>query len=118
MAGGGHHEIEFMDRDDLDKIRDIAEKRGKWPAWKDWPDQMARKSPIRRLAKRLPLGNDYYIALALEQAHDEGGNQTRILDLETDGAASRAESDAGVAKQMTPDEGFDSTDVQPEHAHE
>lgn len=78
---GGHHEIEHMDRDDLDAIEKVATSRGKSPAWKDWQDQMQRKAPIRRLAKRLPLGADYYVALALERAADDGRDQKEVLDV-------------------------------------
>lgn len=86
----GHRELEFMDRAELDKIQRVAEARGKSPAWKDWPEQMARKAPIRRLCKRLPLGADYFVALALEQAADDGRDQKAVLDVECDGAASAA----------------------------
>lgn len=85
---GGQRELEWMDIADLDAIRKIAEARGKSPAWSGWADQMQRKSVLRRLCKRLPLGADYFVALALEQAHDEGREQSAVLDIETDGAAS------------------------------
>lgn len=92
----GHREIEWMGRPDLDKIRAIGERKGS-DAWKEWPDQMARKSPIRRLAKRLPLGSDYYVALALEQATDEDRSQVEVLDIETGGEATRSTDQAGAA---------------------
>lgn len=112
---GGHREIEWMDREDLERIRKIAEARGKSPAWSDWPDQMARKSPIRRLAKRLPLGSDYYVALALEQAHDEDRSQAEVLDIETEGEASRvASSEAAAPKVAEP--AFDPESDVPEEA--
>jgi recombination protein RecT len=99
---GGHREIEWVDRPDLDKIRANAESRGKSPAWADWADQMARKTAIRRLCKRLPLGADYFVSLALEQAHDEDRSQRDILDLETDGAASASEAQAVAAPTAPP----------------
>ena len=74
----GHREIEVMDRSDLDRIKRVS--GGRSPAWKDWEDMMQRKSAIRRLCKRLPLGADYFVALALEQAHDEGRDQRAVLD--------------------------------------
>lgn len=118
---GGHREIEWMDREALEKIRAVADKRGKSPAWADWPDEMSRKSVLRRLCKRLPLGADYFVALALERANDEGeGSQSEILDIETDGAASRAEESAERAPQTEappPEFAFDPSDVQPEDKH-
>ncbi len=83
---GGFHEIEWMDRMDLDAIEKVATSRGKSPAWDGWQDQMQRKSVIRRLCKRLPLGADYFVGLALEQAEQQGD----IIDIETEGEASRA----------------------------
>ncbi len=120
---GGHRELEWMDREDLDAIQRVAESRGKSPAWKDWEDQMQRKSPIRRLCKRLPLGADYFVALALEQAHDEGRDQKDVLAQETDGAASRVDAAADNATSMreqaeASEPAFDPTDIQPEHAKE
>lgn len=78
---GGHHEIEWMDGDDLDAIKAMATKKGSVisPAWKDWEDQMFRKSPIRRLCKRLPMGADYFVTVALEDADD----QIDVLDMNT-----------------------------------
>ncbi len=92
----GHNEIEWIDRADLDKIAAIGISKGS-PAWKEWGDQMARKSALRRLAKRLPLGADYYVSLALEQASDDGRSQAEVLDIETDGAASSAGASADMA---------------------
>jgi len=101
---GGHNEVEWMPRTDLDKIRAINGDRS--DAWKEWPDQMARKTPIRRLAKRMPLGGDYFVGLALEQAIDNGASQVDVLDVETDGAASKAIDQADVAPPgaVSPDE--------------
>jgi recombination protein RecT len=96
----GDNEIEWMDRADLDSIQKVAESRGKSPAWSGWQDQMQRKSVIRRIAKRLPLGSDYYVAMALEQAHDDGREQSEVLDIETDGAATKAQDQADAAPDM------------------
>lgn len=92
----GQDELELMDRDDLDQVRKAG---GNSPAWNDWQDQMMRKAPIRRLGKRLPLGADYYVALALDNAktHDE---QRAIIDIETSGEGNRAELSAQVAAEM------------------
>lgn len=88
----GSHELEWMDIEDLARIRKVADARGKSPAWGAWEDQMQRKSVIRRLAKRLPLGHDYIVSVAIEQAQEDTGDAKDIIDLETDGAASQVES--------------------------
>ncbi len=95
----GHNEIEWVDLEDLQAIAKVAQSRGKSRAWADWEDQMQRKSAIRRLCTRLPLGADYYVAMALEEA--EGAQaQRQVLDLETDGEATRAELAAGTSQEM------------------
>lgn len=104
----GQDEIELMDRDDLDAVRKAGQQG---PAWKDWQDQMMRKSPIRRLGKRLPLNADYYVALALDNA-ESSDEQRRIIDVETSGEGNRADVSAQIADEMakqasgdpTPDE--------------
>ena len=103
----GQQEIEVMDRADLDKVRK-ASRNG--PAWRDWADQMQRKAPIRRLGKRLPLGADYYVALALDHAltdpdtgearPDGPAAQRRVIDSEARDAAATAERASESAESM------------------
>lgn len=95
-----HREIEWVDIEDLNKIQAVAESRGKSPAWRDWPDEMRRKTGIRRLSKRLPLGHDYIVSAAIENAQDETGSANEVLDLETEGAASNVEVQAERAPQV------------------
>jgi recombination protein RecT len=45
---------EVMDKDQIDQVRRASRSGGSGP-WKDWYDEMARKTVIRRLAKRLPI---------------------------------------------------------------
>src|SRR5580704_9074423 len=98
---GGHREIEYLDRDSLERIRAVADKRGKSPAWAEWPDEMARKSCIRRIAKRLPMGDDFLTAKAIEDAIEDKGTANDVLDLETDGAASKVMDAPAVNVELT-----------------
>lgn len=45
---------EVMDRDQIDQVRASSKSANAGP-WKQWYDEMARKTVIRRLAKRLPI---------------------------------------------------------------
>jgi len=92
----GQDEIEVMDRADLDHVRS---KGSNTPAWEEWPDQMMRKAPIHRLGKRLPLGADYYVAVALDNARTTD-EQRRIIDVETSGEGNRADLQAAIATEM------------------
>ena len=49
--------IEVLRMSDIDRIRKASRSGGRGP-WADWWDQMAKKSAIRRLAKRLPMSTD------------------------------------------------------------
>ncbi len=95
------YEVEWMDREDLDAVRRAGQRGDKESdAWTLWGDQMMRKGPVRRLAKRLPMGSEYYKGLAIEQAHEDGKGAADVIDVFTDGEASRAEDGAERAASM------------------
>lgn len=83
LSSGGF-EIETMDMDDLLAVRNAG---ANGPAWTDWADQMYRKAPIRRMAKRLPMGAEYFVALALEQAASDASSQMKIIEMHGEGKA-------------------------------
>jgi len=71
----GEIDVEVMGVDDLQKIKDTAAKSrgGKaGPAYDGWEDQMYRKAPIRRLCKRLPLGDDFFLAMKADELAETG----------------------------------------------
>lgn len=49
--------IEVLRMSDVQRIQNASRSGGGGP-WKQWWDQMAKKSAIRRLAKRLPMSTD------------------------------------------------------------
>lgn len=49
--------IAVLDGDDVEKIRNVSRSKDKGP-WSEWWEEMAKKSAIRRLVKRLPLSTD------------------------------------------------------------
>lgn len=71
----GEIDVEWMGVEELQKIKDNAAKSrgGKpGPAYAEWEDQMFRKAPIRRLAKRLPLGDDFFLAMKADELAETG----------------------------------------------
>lgn len=95
------YEVEWMDRADLDGVRRAGQRGDKESdAWLNWEDQMWRKAPVRRIAKRLPMGSDYYKGLAIEQAHEDGKGAADVIDVFTDGEASRTEESAERAASI------------------
>jgi recombination protein RecT len=64
----GSVQVEVVTRADLEKIRDTsAAKSGPWV---DWPDEMCRKSAVRRLCKYLPFDDALDHAMELATAVD------------------------------------------------
>lgn len=49
--------VEIMNMDQLNKVRSVSRGSNKGP-WKDWPEEMAKKSVLRRIAKMLPSSAD------------------------------------------------------------
>ncbi|MCA9244456.1 MAG: recombinase RecT [Phycisphaerales bacterium] len=49
--------VEVMSRSQVEQVRNVSRAKNNGP-WKDWYDEMARKTVIRRLAKRLPMSTD------------------------------------------------------------
>ena len=55
--------VEIMNGEQLDKIRKVSrsgndEKGNPKGIWKQWPEEMAKKSVLRRIAKYLPSSAD------------------------------------------------------------
>lgn len=53
--GGVYTEV--MTRGQIEQVRGVSKAKDSGP-WKDWFDEMARKTVIRRISKRLPMSTD------------------------------------------------------------
>jgi recombination protein RecT len=80
--------VEILTPDDVEKIRRVSKSRDKGP-WVDWWEEMAKKSAIRRLAKRLPLSTDL---------DDLIRRDDHLYDFE--GASDRARLPAGAPRSL------------------
>lgn len=49
--------LEVMSLEEINKVRSVSRSKEKGP-WVDWWEEMARKTVMRRLAKRLPMSTD------------------------------------------------------------
>lgn len=88
----GEFDIEWMPLEELEKIRQSATRNGREsPAYSNWGDQMARKAPIRRICKRLPMGDDYALAARLDEAGESGDQVAYLRALDVDVNASPGE---------------------------
>lgn len=69
MKDGGTY-VEVMSKAQVEKVREVSRSKNNGP-WVQWWDEMARKTVIRRLAKRLPMSTDMDGALIDEdEAYD------------------------------------------------
>jgi recombination protein RecT len=55
LSGGVYTEV--MTRDQIEKVRAVSKAANEGP-WVNWFEEMARKTVIRRIAKRLPMSTD------------------------------------------------------------
>lgn len=66
-----------MYRDELDKIK-AASKAVNSPAWRNWPTEMMKKAPIRRLRKLLPSFAPLALAATLDDKASVGESQMAV----------------------------------------
>ncbi len=69
----GGYDFEWMWKEDIDKIRNSAKAKNGGP-WKEHYPEMAKKTVIRRLAKRLPLSPEFQRAAVKDEYIDAGVN--------------------------------------------
>ena len=69
----GESDFEYMSKPQMDRIREAALEKTKGTGpWATHPDEMFRKCPIRRLAKRLPLSPEFMKAAVIDEYADTG----------------------------------------------
>jgi recombination protein RecT len=68
--GGVYTEV--MSRGQIEQVRNVSRAKDSGP-WKGWYDEMARKTVLRRLAKRLPMSTDLVQTLDHDNEHYEMG---------------------------------------------
>lgn len=116
--GGIYREI--MTLKDVEKVRAVS-KTGKFGPWADWWDEMAKKTVIRRLAKRLPMSSDLDDLMRRDddlydfsgRRSDVDAQQNRIQQRGTLSQLLQSKPDAAQISQQA-QEGFQ-IDHQPEH---
>lgn len=98
LAGTDVPLIEWMPLVDIEQTRKAspAVRANRKTPWDDWYGEMARKAPVRRLAKRLPLNTQAARALAYEEESDKVEQQAYAVQSAAP-AASPAKSAAVAA---------------------
>lgn len=75
----GGKDFEYMPMSELEKIKNQS-KAQQFGPWQTHPEEMYRKCPIRRLAKRLPLSPEFQRAAVLDEYVDAGFGPGMELD--------------------------------------
>ncbi|NID15005.1 recombinase RecT [Luteibacter yeojuensis] len=107
FVSGGFH-VEVMTKHQIEAIRDRsqnvqnAKKYGKKTPWDTDPEEMWRKTLVRRICKYLPKSAELATAIALENTSDRGAQQHIDIDDAIDGtwAPVEADDDAAVVVEM------------------
>lgn len=74
--------VEVMTKDQIEQVRSVS-RAGKNGPWVTWWDEMARKSVMRRLAKRLPMSTDIDAMFGID---DERVVEAEVVPLRTEPA--------------------------------
>jgi recombinational DNA repair protein RecT len=96
----GSTDFEFLHRDDVMKIRNVSRAKDSGP-WKDWEEEMWKKSAIRRHAKRLPISSELFDAIARDDEMTEFERQRQEAESAMLSAAKRQLSAPTVEGEFT-----------------
>ena len=75
--------FQVLGRNQIEKIR-AASKSKDGPAWSQWPEEMAKKSAIKRLTKLLPKDRRAAAVLAYDNAVEAGDKRGVAIALDRD----------------------------------
>lgn len=87
MHGGGVY-LEIMSRFEIEQVRAISKSKDKGP-WVEWWEEMAKKTVIRRMSKRMPMSTDVVQVLHRDDEMYDLSQRTR-----------RASSGTAAAREM------------------
>jgi recombination protein RecT len=96
--------VEPLTAADIEKIRNVSKSKDRGP-WVDWWEEMAKKSALRRLAKRLPQATDLDdLVRRDDHLYDiDGGKDGAKASAASGGMASRLDAMAGIASDAPMD---------------
>jgi recombination protein RecT len=95
--------IEVLRMTDVNKIKGASRGANSGP-WVQWPDQMAKKSAIRRLAKRLPMSTDLESVISRDDQfypyQDAPKQSTKAVEALTVSRADIVDPDTGEVTEI------------------
>lgn len=66
------YDFSFVDGEDLDQAKKLADKYKESPSWRAWPAEMQKKVAVRRLCKWLPRNDELNRLTRIENSADNG----------------------------------------------
>lgn len=77
--------FEAMSAAEIERFRKLSKAQSPDSPWAQWPEEMAKVRPIKRLCKRLPLSVDAMAAIERDNARDAElmgvGQKTNVIDM-------------------------------------
>lgn len=68
----GQQDFEWMPLHEIQKIQRSSKARSNDSPWRNWPEEMIKKTPMRRLCKRLKLTPDVLAGVVRDEYRDAG----------------------------------------------
>lgn len=93
---GGGHQIEFMSKDDVEKVRKKSSNSNSKP-WNDHYGEMSKKTVIRRLFKYLPVSIEIQTATVIDEASEHGRFDPKSVLLDQDFSGETIDMETGEA---------------------
>ena len=85
----GEAQFVVLGKSDIEKVKKASKASDSGP-WKDWEDEMWKKTAIRRLCKMLPLSPEIQRAISIDELGDAGLPQclgAELIDIQPDSPA-------------------------------
>lgn len=110
VKGTDYPVVEVMGLGEIERIKRMSRGASKGDSpWQQWPEEMARKSVLRRATKRCPSSTELHRALAYEDAHvgvplEDAMNKNRAAEiLASAKGETEAEAEPEIQSEPEPD---------------
>lgn len=98
--------LEVMDLEQIEKVRKVSRASGNGP-WVDWWDEMARKTVLRRLSKRLPQSSDIEDAFDRDETMRVSRDALQTLDATPEAEINASDRLSAIESQIDASETID-----------
>lgn len=93
---------EIMSKSEIEKVRNASRSKDSGP-WQQWYEEMAKKSVLRRLTKRLPVSTDLDDAVKADDVMYDLNPPAPVVTVEAEDVASEPKKLKKLLKNYAPD---------------